>query len=451
MKKITYPITDENFSEAWKYANGKLSAFKKKRVIRLFLKPLANITFLLCWLLVSYGMLTLIEEEMVANVLGSITIMKNAWNLLAPLVNQPGMEIGAKIGVCFGILFLVPIFVSVVTAVLVWFIYKPKRNEETGDKQVDSKTLWDVTKELNARRDHQKGVFSLCLMPFLLAAIAYLAVLCIAYILKENNIIIFASMIDLTMAMIEPYIAPYKTYFVMGVEVLVAVVVGLYTIFSAVLNLLLRPFYRTRVNVTLKNACEDYYYVCNPDAKALKDEEDLIFTTNVENERARLEENRKEYTFEEEDIRRRAEQIREKAREERKTLAKKVSYRHPVFVTLEVLSYLLPVVLIYMSVNNIANMSTEAIMDRFGIVYITDMSAITDIPGMEDLPPEVVEILVQYEKLSPEAQQVILTGDVEKIKESQEVVEFLKENGLYGLIDPEYDYEDYQPIETEYE
>ena len=47
MKKIVYPITEENFSDAWKYANDKYAEFKKKRVIRLFLKVFANAAFLL--------------------------------------------------------------------------------------------------------------------------------------------------------------------------------------------------------------------------------------------------------------------------------------------------------------------------------------------------------------------------------------------------------------------
>ena len=57
MKQKLHPITDENFSLAWEYANKKLEEFKKKSVIRMLLKVFSNLTFLFCMTGITYDAL----------------------------------------------------------------------------------------------------------------------------------------------------------------------------------------------------------------------------------------------------------------------------------------------------------------------------------------------------------------------------------------------------------
>ena len=81
------------------------------------------------------------------------------------------------------------------------------------------------------------------------------------------------------------------------------------------------------------------------------------------------------------------------------------------------------------------NKSTDKeIYEHFGIVYTTAETSLEDIPQLESIPPEMLFIITEFEKLSQEAKDVVLSGDVDKIKANPEVKTFLEETGLYWMF-----------------
>ena len=276
MKKIVYPITEENFSDAWKYANDKYAEFKKKRVIRLFLKVFANAAFLFALLLISYGALCMSLDEANGKFLNSVPILKDAWKVVEPMLNQPNAGLGAQIGTSVALLYGIPVVGSVVITLLIWFIYKPKVKEQSGDQSADAKTLWDLTKELNMRNDHQKGILSFVGIIVYLMVVFYIVFLFITQVIKELELVIFESMTDILFAVIEQYLATDVSMYIRlvsdGAIIILLVFCALYILFSLIMALLLRPCYRTKLDTTLKAECEKYYYTCNAEAKAMKDE-----------------------------------------------------------------------------------------------------------------------------------------------------------------------------------
>lgn len=347
MKTVTYPITAENFSDAWGYTNNKLTEMKKKNVIKGFLKLFANITF--------FVSSTNVVTEL---------LFKNGESF----ISQLGLPIGIQAAIYLVILFIPPIATSAMITLLIWLIYNPKiQKEETGNKQIDSKELFNMSKELNAGKNSKKGIYTFLGGIIFLLKISYCGFLFGMTYLKENNIIIFESMLDRAFIFLKPYLS----LIIAGTIAVTLLVYGLYMVLDALLSLLLRPFYTTSVNPLLQSACETYYYLYNPDAKEVKDKEDFILQSSLEIDRKYSSKKHKEFTEEEMSFKKTATEIQERQRLEQIELSKKLAFKSPVSNMLKITAIMLPLIFVVLPIVKTINMDTMDFYNNFGVVYIT--------------------------------------------------------------------------------
>ena len=203
MKKITYPITEENFSDAWNYTSQKLTEVKKKKIIRDFLKLFANITLFFSLTLLTYGVLMNFGNESIIKFLNSLTILKNMWSIVSPILYEPSLYIGLKFAIYLGILIVPTAIVSGLVTLIVWIVYNPNtKKEESGNKEADSLTLYEMSKELSARADSQKGIFSGILIVAYIFEALCIGVLYGMFLLKENNVILHEVIFDIALSLL---------------------------------------------------------------------------------------------------------------------------------------------------------------------------------------------------------------------------------------------------------
>ena len=215
MKKITYPISEQNFSDAWNYTSQKLAEVKRKKLIRDFLKLFASIALLFSLTVLTYGILLMFANDIMLKFLDTLPLLKNIWNIVNSVLSRPNLNIGIQLAIYLGILVVPAVVVSGLITLIVWIIYQPNvKREETGDKEKDSLTLYEMAKELSARADSQKGIFSWILVVAYIFEILCAGVLFVMFLLKENNIVLHETMIKMALSYINsvPNIKDFLIY-----------------------------------------------------------------------------------------------------------------------------------------------------------------------------------------------------------------------------------------------
>lgn len=442
MKKITYPITEENFSDAWNYTSKKLTEVKRKKIVRDFLKLFANIALLCSLTLLTYGVLMNFGSESIIKFLDSLTILKNMWSIVSPILYEPSLHIGLKFAIYLGILIVPTAIVSGLVTLIVWIVYNPNtKKEESGNKEADSLTLYEMSKELSARADSQKGIFSSILIVAYIFEILYIGVLFVLFLLKENNIILHEVMFEMVISFFGAY--PMFTQLLLNAlymlgGILFFVIITLF----AVSNLFLKPFYKTKVDAGLKSALENYYYICNPSMKEKKEQEEEILKASIKIER-KYPNKKKELSEEELEIQKSANEIRERRTAERKTLSKTVNYEKPVYKILKIATSVLPLVLIIAIIINISNMSSVDLYNNFGVVYIKNDTSDAEYEVLKEIELSnsenvgFISSIEDFQKLTPEQRELLLKAWQVDRNNPEEVEAFLKESGLYEIMHQE--------------
>lgn len=144
----------------------------------------------------------------------------------------------------------------------------------TGNNEEDSKTLYEMAKELSLRADSQKEIFSVVLIIAYIFELLYTGVLFGFFLLKENNIALHETMLKMALSYIDsrPNLKIYliesiRNYTIICLLIIFVIFVVLYLIS----DLFLKVFYKTKIDTNLKSASEDYYYTSNPSARENKD------------------------------------------------------------------------------------------------------------------------------------------------------------------------------------
>ena len=132
-------------------------------------------------------------NESIIKFLNSLTILKNMWSIVSPILYEPSLYIGLKFAIYLGILIVPTAIVSGLVTLIVWIVYNPNtKKEESGNKEADSLTLYEMSKELSARADSQKGIFSGILIVAYIFEALCIGVLYGMFLLKENNGLVVA-------------------------------------------------------------------------------------------------------------------------------------------------------------------------------------------------------------------------------------------------------------------
>lgn len=426
MKKITYPITAENFSEAWNYTNKKLVEIKKKGVIRDFLKVFTNITFLFSLTLLTYGVLMTFGNKFIIKFLDSFTILKTMWNMT--MLSQPNLHIGLKFAIYLGILIIPSLIVSTITTLIVWFSYKPNKKEMTGNNEEDSRELLALAKELNLRCENQKGLFSFYGLFFYFIELICIVFLYGIYFLKENDIVLFKTFVDMAMIYLKPYLF-MVVWMILGISLVICL---LYMIINAIHNIFLKPFYKTKVLTNLKSALEVYFYECNPLEKENKDKETSILQESRMIDRKK----QKDLTEEELEIQKKANEIREKRNAEREDFSKKIKNRTPIYKIIKTMATITPITIMIFLTIYFFNMSTMDFYNIFGIVYVTDKTTNEELEVLKNNESNIgfISSIEEFQKLTPEQQELLLQIGQLDLNNPEEVESFLKETGLYDIV-----------------
>ena len=369
MKKITYPITAENFSEAWNYTSQKLTEVKRKKIIRDFLKLFANIALFFSLTLLTYGVLLSTGNEFIVKFLDSFPLLKNIWNAVGSIINQSNLNIGITLAIILGILIVPATVVSGLVTLIVWIVYNPNtKKEESGNKEADSLTLYEMSKELSARADSQKGIFSGILIVAYIFEVLCIGVLYGMFLLKENNVILHEVIFDIALSLLGTASAYIQILF-NALYLLLAILLIVFILLFSIGTLLLKPFYKTKIDSNLKSALETYYYVCNPSAKENHEQEEAILKASIKID-GKYPSKKKDYTEEDLEIQNQAKEIRDRRNSERTALSKMANYEHPVYKTIKIATAVLPLVFMIASVVSFINMNSVDLYNNFGIVYI---------------------------------------------------------------------------------
>lgn len=443
MKKITYPITEENFSDAWNYTSKKLTEIKKKKLVRDFLKLFANITLFFSLTLLTYGVLMNFGNESIIKFLDSLTILKNMWSIVSPILYEPSLHIGLKFAIYLGILIVPTAIVSGLVTLIVWIVYNPNtKKEESGNKEADSLILYEMSKELSARADSQKGIFSSILIVAYIFEVLCIGVLYGMFLLKENNVILHEVIFDIALSLLGTASAYIQILF-NALYLLLAILLIVFILLFSIGTLLLKPFYKTKIDSNLKPALETYYYVCNPSAKENHEQEEAILKASIKID-GKYPSKKKDYTEEDLEIQNQAKEIRDRRNSERTALSKMANYEHPVYKTIKIATAVLPLVFMIASVVSFINMNSVDLYNNFGVVYIkndTSDAEYEELKAINMLKDSAntgfISTIEELRKLTPEQRELLLKAWQVDRNNPEEVEAFLKESGLYEIMHQE--------------
>lgn len=305
---VPSPITDENFSQAWEYANKKLVEIKKKQFTRKILVLVANTILFLCALALVLNLIIRIPSSTIEAFFDTLGPLKALATSVNPLIYHPDLHTAIQLIIYLAFLLLPAFLASAIISLIISFAYKPAApNTETGDKAIDSKTLVDALFEAQIRGKKVEGIFSVVFTGSFLVAILALATY--LYIFVMNNSDILANDVALTLAFqtlaSNPILATALPALMQGLPVIFIAIFGLYAALNEILSSLLKPFYKTEIAPEIQNDAKNYYYECNPAIKEAYEEEERILERAIE--------------------------IKLKRRQEEADLMAKINYQNPVY------------------------------------------------------------------------------------------------------------------------
>lgn len=354
--EIPSPITDENFSQAWDYANNKLVEIKKKKLIRKILVLVANSILFLCALLLVLNLIIRIPSSTIEALFDTLGPLKALAISINPLIYHPDLHILVQIIIYLAFLFIPAVLVSAIISLIVAFAYKPAiPNTETGDKAVDSKTLVDALFEAQIRGKKVEGIFSVVFTGLFL--IATLALATYLYIFIMNNSEVLANDAALALALqalaANPILAEALPSLMQGLPVVFISIFGLYAALNEILSSILKPFYKTEIAPELQNDAKNYYYECNPAVKEAYDEEERILERAIE--------------------------IKLKRRQEEADLIAKINYKNPVYkyVKIGIITLVLIITLVITG-NKMKSLDMEKFFHELGFESVEENTESTE-------------------------------------------------------------------------
>lgn len=381
MKKFEGPITDENFSLAWKYIDKKIVELKKKNVVSNILKMTSNIAFLFSMLMITYGGLSVFEAELNIAALSSVPVFRDVWILIQPIFFNTSADLIASLPKFVLLALSFPFVVNVLTFLIIWIAYCPANKEETGDKQLDSKTLLGMSKELKFRKSQERGIGSLFYGFIYMYGVAYFIMLMLLKLLATNGFMILipffnvVSPFTMLKAGMGDDVAAGDARYAIFIVIFIYVA---YTFLNLISNLLVRFLYKTKVKTFLRNEIEEYCYIKNPLLKEEKDQENEIIR---QASGIRLKQsNRETLTEDELEILKKSSEIIEKREAENKNLV----HTNPTFKIIRVSMYAVVLFFVLISANKVRTMDLQQMYDQL------------DIPSMaESIPTEEVAPIIE--------------------------------------------------------
>lgn len=274
--KIPSPITDENFNQVWDYANNKLVEIQKKKFIRKILALVANTLFFICASLITLNVVFHLPAEGMSHFFDTLGPIKSLVFLVDPIIHHPNLHIAVQI-LIYLLFLLGPAFVaSSIATLLIWFTYHPARPlKETGDKTIDSKTLFDALFESHFREKKVGGISSFISLGLYVLEVLLTPALFITFITVNPNLIggdaSTATLIQMIGTLYQS-VAPFVFLLIYGV----------YTSLNELLSTMLKPFYRTKIDANIQQDAKNYYYECNPALREEFEEEERILARAIE-------------------------------------------------------------------------------------------------------------------------------------------------------------------------
>ena len=345
---VPSPITDENFSQAWDYANRKLKELHRKKLIRKILVLVANTLFLISAISLVFGFLTTIPSTTIAHILSTLGPLKKLGEIVAPLIYRPDLKIAEQIAIYFGVLFLPAILASLIVFLVVWFFYHPtQKNQQTEDRAIDSKTLVDILFELQVRKKKINAISS-AVSAFIFTIVLYALTLAMLFYLGENPTQLstdpfFINYVE--QAASSPALMILFQVLVGNREAMMLVLLATYIGLNLILSSILTPLYQTKTNTTLNAEAKAYYYECNPAIKEAYEEEERILQKALE--------------------------IKLKRKQEEEDLLAKINYVNPVYKYIKI-AIIVTILIIVMTVggNKLKSLNIDKLLNEIGVESI---------------------------------------------------------------------------------
>lgn len=353
---VPSPITDENFSQAWDYANNKLVEIKKKKLIRKILVLVANTILFLCALAFVLNLIIRIPSTTIEALFDTLGPLKTLGTSVNPLIYHPDLHMAVQIIIYLAFLLIPAFLVSAIISLVVSFAYQPaKPNTETGDKAIDSKTLVDTLFEAQIRGKKVEGIFSLGFSGLFL--IALLAIVTYLYIFVMNNSELLTSDAALALALqalaSNPILLTALPSLMQGLPVIFIAIFGLYAALNEILSSLLKPFYKTEIAPELQNDAKNYYYECNPAIKEAYEEEERILERAIE--------------------------IKLKRRQEEADLIAKINYQNPIYKYIKIgIITLVLIIALVIAGNKMKSLDMEKFFHELGFESVEENTESTE-------------------------------------------------------------------------
>lgn len=280
MKKYISPITEENFRENWEYVSKKLITAKKKRILEKLIKIVGNLSFLFYFFVITFGALQGLQNESLTQYLNETPVLAGVWKSVGTLLISPDMHWGMKLLSYVISLYVLTIGVCAITALLFWYIYRPKLQKEiTEDVATDSKSLYKMAKAASLRAGNPTEARSvLCNVIYVVAVFLYVISYVVQSVTQGFEMTADVNLMDILLSY--------------GKIAIVALLcVGSYGVWNLILGFLLKPMYLTWIPKKLVPDAESYYYEHNEADKILIVEEERVITLAKEIKAQRKKEN----------------------------------------------------------------------------------------------------------------------------------------------------------------
>lgn len=345
--EIPSPITDENFNQAWDYANRKLVEIQKKKFIRKILVWVANIPFCLCATMLTLNIVLHLPVDGIEIFFNVLAPLKSVAAFADPIIYHPSLHIVIQIVIYIAFLFVPAILCSSIAALIIWFVYQPaKPLKETEDKALDSKTLWDALFESQFREKKVSGISSFVGLGFYLLVVLMTPTYFITYAMFNP---------DALGGSMEAFaiISTIRMLFESFAALILLIIYGVYGGLNELLSTILKPLYRTKIDPNIQKDAKEYFYECNPVLKAEHDEEERILERAIE--------------------------IKAKRRQEEADLIAKITYKNPIYkyIKIGIVTLILIIALVFAS-NKIKSLDIEKFLNELGVESVEGSTESTE-------------------------------------------------------------------------
>ena len=231
MAAYPVPITTENHKLAWKYMARKQRWAMKKDMIRRISVTLAQLIFGCVAMILVFGVLYDMEGSGIRFFLDQVPEAAKWIRQTTASVLDGAPEGKAWIFRCLGVLYIVPLFVALLSAVPILLLYHPILPGRTGDPRQDAWRLWSMAKrarEYATRRDNNTAILFAVLIGMFFILFSFEAMSSAG---KSNA-----------------WVLLYGGGFILG-----------YLVINLPLHLLLKALYTCRIPKTMVTDAENYY------------------------------------------------------------------------------------------------------------------------------------------------------------------------------------------------